>query len=1152
MKPNNQRHGRNGRWDSRSGNRRPHGRDSGAAKKRTYLSGDYSKDMKSLRIFGSIRNPQTRCDEYKDETPQFITYLTLALQNISDIVGQDISGFKNKGAVENALSSCGKLFNVASFLWMHRVDEPGRDYDRIKKGEFADWAREIVVALWKLRNMFVHPHELNSARVLVVSKDFYRFVEGELFSEAREHALGPGRKSEKVYKLRLFTPHDDLNSCYEFTRKGMIFLVCLALYRHDASEFIQQFPDLQLPPREWEMEKGYKRRMKEDELVALRKKGGSVKAILDAFTWYSMRASRTDIDVENKDYLNFANILLYLNKAPSASYNYLSLDKEAERLVQKASESQESDENKRFKYVLQERRKDRFLTLALAYLEDFHKLDCIKFKRLDITVRPERSRYMFGPIPENEFGKPLSDANGMDRHYAIHGGMAQFEFVPKAHYGTIEIASLRGSLSEDEIMRLLFVMFDNDIRRGDPNRAVEAYLTAYHRILERMLNAKDAGVFSLDDPQFRADFKLVSGKGDEVLAKERFVEEMKPFFPENLTRYFVGDDLRPDVKELQKRLSRRFTALAARADDFLLKMDKLTDWRKLDKEAREMTGYPTCAIGELRFPPRTCKINDAQMIQWVLRYINLYLSREQKYRQLPRGMRHRGVRDFEFQSLHTDIGRFGSNPDGLWRTLEKRSDLNGEDGALEALKGREHELFSAEQDRCRGKRDKNGHPLRVGHTLTMLSTAAAELYSETCEAFKEMWCGDLSAEDRETLPSICPAYGVRAGLPLDRGSLVKTILGIDLKSWSMAYDYENGAPRETPRSLEDAENLIVTQVPMPNVFAARCVRPGEDGGRLKFNPAFRDFLPYEKGKMALRDYYDVSPLITAVKHHDKFGYTKRLPKEEAENNHDRANSMVECSGIAGVEIRTGESVVNEESFGKNPPREMVSFARGDVNQAIQAIQLAERQDKVLLACAKEYWDRYMGDETTSTSAKKDKKGKIQGFHLSEAADIWEFFDTPLIDTVGGVNVRMMPNDFARPAYGVVVTHIKELIEEGKVSPGSDGTYSFYDLWLALRDLQRRENSIRLELLPSCVKFNAFVDIPQELEDLPKDDPTKSDRILKHCNDRLRTIGVKGITAEEFKLLCNFEPRLRHPSRDGLELVKCNLKPIRDLYHRLGF
>ena len=117
---------------------RSHGRGNGfrggtPLKKREYLTGDFARDMKSLRIKGSIRNPQTRKETYVDETPQFITYLTLALQNISDIVGEDLSKIGPQAgapAVEKAIMKSGKLWEVASFLWIHREDQPKRDFDK--------------------------------------------------------------------------------------------------------------------------------------------------------------------------------------------------------------------------------------------------------------------------------------------------------------------------------------------------------------------------------------------------------------------------------------------------------------------------------------------------------------------------------------------------------------------------------------------------------------------------------------------------------------------------------------------------------------------------------------------------------------------------------------------------------------------------------------------------------------------------------------------------------------------------------------------------------------------------------------------------------------------------------------------------------------
>ena len=1105
---------------------RSHGRGNGSrgtfAKKREYLSGDFARDMKSLRIKGLIRNPQTRKEMQVDETPQFITYLTLALQNISDIIGEDLSKMRSVNSVDKALKKSGKMWEVASFLWLHAEDQPKRDFAKLSrekaaKGEVPDFekfAKAIVVKLWELRNMFVHPTEQRAAKVLVVNRDFYRFVEGELYGSALGDALGAGRKSEKVFKQRIFTPHDDSNFQYEFTRKGMIFLVCLALYRHDASEFVQKFPDLQLPPREWEMEKGYKKRMTEEELVALRKKGGSVKAILDAFTHYSMRASRTDIDLQNKDYLNFANILTYLNKVPMASYNYLALRDEAQALAEAAAKSTESEENKRFKYLLHPRQKDRFLAIALAFIEDFHVLDCIKFKRLDITVRPDRFRYMFGRIEDgtlNEFGEELHDANGMDRHYVISHGNAEFEYIPekKEHCGpvgsAIRISRLRGRIGEGEIMRLLLAFFTtrdaNAPAKENPvNKELQAYLRSYHRILERMLNAKTLDELKFDSPDFKNDFKRVSGKGVDTLTKESFVEEMKPFFSAGITRYFVGDEMKLDTLALQDILSSKLSAMEDRASDFLTRLDRLTEWKALDEEARKRDKPPRCRIGALKYPPRTCLMSDAQLIKRVLDYINLNLNDpKDKYRQLPRGLRHRGARDVEFQLLHRDIGRFGSNPDGLWRTLEKREALNGVDGPLEALKSRERELFQAEQRRCRGKLDKNGRPLRVGHTLTMLAAAATELYRDMCVQLREDWCRDLQQEDAELLPFICRMYGVRTGMPLDRDSLVKTILGIDLGSWSNAYDYENDAPRTEPRRLEDAKDLIVSQVPVPNQIAIRCMPRPSDGSKFQFNPAFRAFLPYGEGHMALRKYYDVAPLIAYVGSHK-----------------DRFEETVDPSA-QGVETRGGQDAAEGE-FGKLPPKERAGFSRNDVNRAIQEIQRVERQDKLLLACAKCYWEAYM-----DVSVQTPMKDKLSGFSFPEFASVGQFFSKHIDDRISDdVTIRMMPNDFARPVYSVITGHLDELVPLTAPIAGEKGVYSLYDLNLRLKDLQRKENSIRLAYLPAVVKFESLGHEPEERIGI--------DALFEHYRKELLAVSKVPLTREEFDAVVAFRNRLVHPRR----------------------
>lgn len=1110
-------------------------------KPRNYLSGNTEKDLHALRIKGTIKNPQTKAVSEVDETPVFVTYLTLALGNLSDIVGQDLTGLRERGAVEKALRDSGKLRETASFLWMFRENDPDRDYGKAcGREDYEELAVRLVVQLWELRNMFVHPDK-GSRRALTVPPEFFRFVEGELYGEAREHALGGGRRSEKAFKLKLFVPHDDDRTEYEFTRKGIVFLVCLALYAHDAHEFLQQFKDFMRAPRERDVEDGLEEDPGADAWAKLRKAGSSTRALHDAFTHFSMRAGRTDFDVQDSNYLNFANILLYLNKVPGASYACLALREEAEALEKAAAESTESDANKRFKYLLHPRLKDRFLTLALAAAEDFHKLDSLRFKRLDITVRPDRKRYLYGPIPEgqkNEFGEELHDANGMDRHYAIRNGVAAFEYVPEKHYGDIRIERLRGGIGENELARLLLAAFGGGggRRRKAPGAVLGEYLEAYHRILERMLNAQDLSALTLGDPQFGEDFKTVSGKGDDALAPERFTEEMKPFFPESITRYFAGKGGKPGADALRDALRRRLGVMENHANDFLTRLDTLTAWKRMDAATRGKKP-PLCPVGELKYPPRTSSVNDAELIRAVLRYLNLHLTPEDKYRQLPRGMRHRGVRDYEFQLLHRDIGNFAAKPDNLWRTLEKRDSLNGEDGPLELLKDRERELFKAEEKRCRGKVNSAGRPLQPQHTLSMLAAAATELYAEHCRFLRRFWCDAAKPERDALLPSVCARHGVRTGMDLDRDALVKAILGIDLHTWSRAYDYDKRAPREGKRTLAGAPGLVAAQIPVPNGIAARCFAPEPDGTPFRFNPAFRAFAPYEKGRMALRGWYDVSPLIQLAK----------------------AKGGVVPGAVPGLETRGGQEAA-DGTFGKLPPAEAADFSRTAVDKAIQAIQKAERQDKLLLACAKDYWDAFMASEVKGRGKSARNVARI-----AEMASIADFFSTPSRVPAGGVEIETMPNDFARPAFQSVVEHVGELVRS-EANPagaapigGSGNVYAFYDLWLALRDLQAREKRKRLAFVPAIVRFEAAMEprptfypdssLPQEEQ---KKEITRG--LAAHCRQRLRQKcpDAEPLSDREYTAVETLRNRLFHPARSGKSLLSADFAAAEPVLRRFKF
>ncbi|MGN1360595.1 MAG: hypothetical protein ACI4X9_09125, partial [Kiritimatiellia bacterium] len=659
--------------------------------------------------------------------------------------------------------------------------------------------------------------------------------------------------------------------------------------------------------------------------------------------------------------------------------------------------------------------------------------------------------------------------------------------------------------------RLMLVLFDKSVHKClEPKEVLKRYLTEYHRILEMMLNAKSTEELSLDNADFREAFKVLSGKGDEALKPEVFVEKMKPFLSAHVTRFFVGKDLRPSVAELQRRLLHRLEVEKGKAEDFLLKMCKLAQWRALSVETRQKEGFPECQVGELKYPPRSCRLSDAAMVHMVFKYLNGYLSDEHKFRQLPLGQRHRGgITDFEYQLVQRAIGNFRKDPDSLWNLLNRKDELKD---AVAALKGRVAALRKDEEKRNRGKRDRNGRPLRTEPSLLLLSQAAAELYADACRADWDDWQGEVTEEDRETLEFRCRRNGVSVGLPLDREALVKTVLGIDLARWRNAFNYEEGCPYRG-RELKDAQNLEVHQVPIPNGFALRCVTNPEE---FHFNVQFRAFKPYPKGAMALRNYYDVSPLIDLVKNRKAAKVdTKDAPKQ------------------VGIEHRGGLQPVAGE-YGKQPPQK-VDFSVREVNKAILAIQTAERRDKVLLACAKAYWDRYLAN-----FAAAGKSGQMIDFE--DEVDIGLFYRHPHDEIIDGVTVRLNPNDRARPAYQTICRHIKELV---KLTQPFDGSvYSFYDLNTTLRDLQRKESTRRLETLPRILSFERTINIGV-------DEKLNLERKIEKWRKNIEFFYGKKITVDDIEHLIALRNRLCHPTKDSVGLLDIDYKGAVAILNRLG-
>ena len=161
--------------------------------------------------------------------------------------------------------------------------------------------------------------------------------------------------------------------------------------------------------------------------------------------------------------------------------------------------------NKLYKYSLHRRFKDRFLSFAAAYCEDFNLLPALRFKRLDISEHIGRKRYSFGSENDNR--------NRMDRHYVIKNDAIAFEFIPTEHYGDIKISSLRGNISETLFKKLLYALLKWQPEKI--NAKISEYLTAYHKVLEKMLNTGIEDDFYLED--FEDEFE---DEFDEDLEEE--------------------------------------------------------------------------------------------------------------------------------------------------------------------------------------------------------------------------------------------------------------------------------------------------------------------------------------------------------------------------------------------------------------------------------------------------------------------------------------------------------------------------------------------------------------------------------------------------------------------------------------------------------
>lgn len=849
------------------------------------------------------------------EQKNFFVYLSFATNNIFEIAGISHDFSTDGIKVWDEIKRLKMVDKLARFLWLFRIKDPAKecpDYEEITEG--------IVKKLLELRNLFAHINNKKSIEAFLLDNKLANALQWDLMDVARENVLKPGLSTAKLFKQRLVTPHNDTK--YEFTRKGIIFLICLALFKDEAFHFCSSLNDLKDMRKDAEWQ-----RLRNDDAAEELKKymtrnnyknPSQTRAQVDMLTYFSMRSSykailgigsddqgSSVIDKEERDYKIFADIIGYLNKVPVECYDYLELADERRMLKELNDKSEESEENKEYKYDLKSNRrlKNRFLPLAIGYCEDFDLFPSIKFKRLDISEQIGRKRYCYGKENDN--------ANGMDRHYAIHDGSVGFEYCPDNHYGDLRISSMRSSISTYELKRLLLLetVFRCDKKKID--EAISNYFSAYHRVMERMLNASDSGDFELED--FREDFSLVSGLEPEEISKDKLFEQMGLYFPDSLLRFFLNKDNNPTPKELKALLKKKIAYRQRQCEDFLNKIDEVYKRRTSTKEELSSAGKPV-------------KISDGVLIRKVFNLLNIFLKPEEKFRQLPKSEWHKGNKDFEYQTLHAIIGKFPLDKNKrFWSfILECRPGLKDIIGKLQAKYNSEYERRGASEAR------------RGLNALELLACAAVKCYRDRCDEIvgKLMFC--------ENVDGYCKTFGVKKGMPLDRESLEKTILRIDREKWEKAFDYKNNKPYEG-RFLND---VVVPQIPFPNGFAERMIvknhlrnnkfdkyskREGEKIVGFDFNMAFKDHID---GAVRLRNFYDVTPLL---------GY-------------------MNSAGFNGADSKLSGAAV-----GLNKESE-ADFSKKAISKTISRIKDVRNQDIILLNIALRYHHR--------DSKKSEPKGSI--------------------------------------------------------------------------------------------------------------------------------------------------------------------------------
>ena len=716
---------------------------------------------------------------------------------------------------------------LAHFLFQFAVVEPAGYAD--KENPEKPWntiCADCGELLVSLRNFFSHTdRELQNE--LHLKDSFYRFLgklNGEAASSVKQdsHALA----NFPLFRRIVRKEQGKFMSYQELTRHGIAFVCCMALFKDEADHFCSQ-------------------------LAGLRKHDMFSDSMREYFTRTSFPPHRQLLEQKTPEVLMFADMINYLNKVPSVCFQNLSLQSERKRLDELKNLSNESEENKKSRFLLHERIGDKFASYALSYLTDFNILPHFTFRHLDTSSAIDRQRYSY-----EQFS---ADTLPLDRHFIVDHDSVQFEWkLPEdqPHSGKIHIKALRGMMTDRMLQEILYLALD-PAGMNLPvsiDQQLHQWFTAYHAFLEKVLD-RAAGRVPLEAADFLPELQIISGKSGEEICRN-FADSAGNIIGPGLAAFFNGQN-QPGEED-------RMAALIAKVNASLehdLELEK-----RFHKE----------------------KLSDALMIRQVFRFFNLQLENTRwQFRQLPLSEQHRGCLDYEYQTVHAMIGKYTAAPKELWKHFRKMSEkmkLKKEGAAFCSTAGLSPEDACSY---CSSRADllEQSKVLKRTASLEELSFAALrECIRESRNVLKKLTSPEAEKPTAEELACWTARYGLKQEKKYDSDDLFRTVLKINRADWQNAFDYKTNSSWKN-RPLESSE-FIVPQINLPQDFFRDMLSLPEILAKLEKNP--RSPWNPETGKIdflrgirlvsppiRLRDYYDDSTLVQWLK--DNSGEQTTMP-----------------------------------------------------------------------------------------------------------------------------------------------------------------------------------------------------------------------------------------------------------------------------------